>query len=161
MTPLTLPAGMPAAIADVARAAGASRVETGGFIIGSSETSHGSVLALTGQADIERREHLFRVGGLALARLFDWTEECELSVLAQWHTHRYEAFLSRTDLEHGLNVPGFHTTVVPDYEQASPDPSRWGWWTYNGVAWASAPAPVLVETAFQTVTFEKGSVVEH
>lgn len=159
--PLTLPAGMTQTIARVARAAGTELVETGGFILGRPGSGAGTVLALTGDSDVDRQKHLFHVGGLALATLFDWAEERELSVLAQWHTHRYKAFLSDTDLEHGFNVRGFHTSVVPDYETASPDPADWGWWTYTGDEWTPAAAPAVGNAAFLTITFEKGRVHEH
>jgi hypothetical protein len=159
--PLTMPFAMTHAIASVARAGGAELVETGGFILGQADTSTGSVLALTGKADIGRDEHLFHVGGLALTTLFDWADDHELSVLAQWHTHRRGAFLSETDLLHGLNVPGFHTSVVPDYEQPSPDPSKWGWWTYQSGAWVPAATPKLTAVSFQTITFEQRAVHEH
>jgi hypothetical protein len=148
---------MAGAIATVARTAGAQLVETGGFILGAPDQPLGTVLALTGEKGIARRKDLFHVSGLALTALFDFADEHELTVLAQWHTHRRSAFLSKTDIEHGLNVPGFHTSVVPFYEHASPRPSEWGWWTYAG-GWVATSAPTVAPHAFRTVTFEEGRV---
>jgi hypothetical protein len=157
----SLPAQMASDIAATARMAGVRLVETGGFVLGNPDDSAGTVLALTGEVDIERREQLFHVGGLALSTLFEWADEQELSVLAQWHTHRRQAFLSKMDVEQGLNVPGFVTSVVPDFERASPAPDRWGWWTYNGAAWAPTAPPAVTTAPFRTVTFERGRVHEH
>jgi hypothetical protein len=160
MSPLLLPAGLPARIAFEARAAGARVIETGGFILGAPDAP-ASVLALTGEMGITRRRDLFHVTGLALATLFEWVEERDLTVAAQWHTHGRHAFLSETDLEHGFNVPGFTTTVVPYYRQASPDPADWGWWRFNGDKWVAVPAPSLVSSEFSAITFEEGHVDEH
>jgi hypothetical protein len=160
MSALRLPADMPARIAFEARVAGAHAVETGGFILGAPEAP-ASVLALTGEKGITRRRDLFHVSGLAMATLFEWVEERELTVAAQWHTHGRRAFLSETDLEYGFNVPGFTTTVVPFYRQASVDPADWGWWTFDDGEWAAVPAPPLVSSGFSVITFEEGCVDEH
>ena len=114
MSALLLPEGMSARIAFEARAAGARNVETGGFILAPPDAP-ASVLALTGEKSITRRRDLFLVDGLAMATLFEWVVEHELTVAVQWHTHGGRAFLSETDLEHGFNVLGFTTTVVPYY----------------------------------------------
>lgn len=161
MSALTLPADMPAAIAAVAREAGQSTTETGGFILADAGSTHGTVLASAGERGIERHRDLFHVSGLAISTLFEWVEEAEMTVLAQWHSHRGEAYLSKTDLEHGFNVPGFHTTVVPFYANASADPADWGWWTCDGRAWIEIPAPGLAAAGFSVITFEEGRVDEH
>lgn len=159
--PITMPASMSATIADVARIAGRRPVETGGFILGRAGTDRGDVLALTGEVGVERRRDLFIVDGLALAALFDWADDHDLSVIAQWHTHRGRAGLSKTDLEHGLNVPGFHTAVVPFYASASPEPATWGWWTFDRSWKSSAPPRTDAGLSHQTITFEHGAVHEH
>jgi len=151
---------MPARIAAEARAAGADRVETGGFIL-EGERGAASVLALTGEKGITRRRDLFHVSGLALATLFDWAEDHELTIAAQWHTHGRRAFLSDTDLEYGFNVSGFTTTVVPYFRQASPDAKHWGWWIFDSGEWVAVPAPESVPGSFSVITFEEGRVDEH
>ena len=160
MSVLLLPDRIPARIAAEARAAGAHLVETGGFILAGAQ-GPASVLALTGERGITRRRDLFHVSGLALASLFEWAEDRELSVVAQWHTHGGGAFLSRTDLEYGFNVHGFTTTVVPFYSQASPDANNWGWWTFDSGEWGAVPAPESVPAPFSVITFEEGRVDEH
>lgn len=160
MSALLLPTGMPPRIATEARASGAYTVETGGFILSALE-GPASVLALTGERGVVRRRDLFRVSGLAMATLFEWVEERELTVAAQWHTHGRRAFLSETDVEHGFNVPGFTTTVVPHYRTASADVASWGWWTYDDREWAAVSPPALVSSNFSVITFEEGRIDEH
>ena len=160
MSALLLPTGMPARIAAEARAAGVHIVETGGFILGAPERPP-SVLAITGEKGITRRRDLFHVSGLAMATLFEWVENRELTVAAQWHTHGRGAFLSKTDLEYGFNVRGFTTTVVPYYRAASADPAEWGWWIFDDGEWVAAPTPAPVWSGFSIITFEEGRVDEH
>ena len=160
MSALLLPEGMSARIAFEARAAGARNVETGGFILAPPDAP-ASVLALTGEKGITRRRDLFLVDGLAMATLFEWVVEHELTVAAQWHTHGGRAFLSETDLEYGFNVLGFTTTVVPYYRNASADPADWGWWTFVDGEWGAVPAPALVPSSLSIITFEEGRVDEH
>jgi hypothetical protein len=160
MRALLLPAAMPARIAFEARAGGADNVETGGFILGAPGAT-ASILALTGEKGITRQRDLFLVDGLAMATLFEWVDARDLTVAAQWHTHGRRAFLSETDLEYGFNVPGFTTTVVPYYRNASADPADWGWWTFDDGEWVATMAPPLVPSGFSVITFEEGRVDEH
>lgn len=124
--------------------------------------AHGpvSVLAFAGNRDVHRERGLFHVGSRAIAALFDWASAHSLRVVAQWHSHRYEAFLSETDLAYGFDVPGFRNCVVPDYERPSQDPADWGWWVFDG-AWTETPPPAVVEGGFDVITFEAGHVREH
>lgn len=158
MNHLVLPADMARSIAETAAVAGRDLVETGGFILRGYDAAEPSVLALTGQKGIERRMGLFLVSGLALSSLFEWADEHELTLAAQWHSHRFEAFLSKTDLEHGFDVPQFRTAVVPWYEQASPDPADWGWWQFDGKAWVAQAAPSTASGEFIVVTFDEDGV---
>jgi hypothetical protein len=158
-TALSLPRGLPDRIAAEARAAGASAVETGGYLLAEGSQPV-SVLALTGTQDIHRERGIFHIGSRAMATLFDWASVRSLRVVAQWHSHRYEAFLSETDLAYGFNVPGFRTCVVPDYEQPSSDPRDWGWWLFDQ-EWMETSAPVVVTGPFDVITFEAGNVREH
>jgi len=120
--PLTIPRRAAERIAAEARLAGSRPTETGGFLL--SVDGGPSLGARTSPASTASRRgrDLLHVGGLALASLFEWADAHELTVAAQWHTHRLRAFLSDTDLRYGLNVPGFRTAVVPNYRRASSDP---------------------------------------
>lgn len=159
MSIFTLPGGIAERIALEARTAGADLVETGGFVLVGED--HRAILALTGNAGISREEKLFVVAIPATAALFDWAAERDVRVAAQWHSHRYEAFLSETDLAHGFNVPDFRTTVVPNYEDPSADPASWGWWQFQTDEWVATAAPAVTDEQFSMITFEAGNVTEH
>jgi hypothetical protein len=158
MSSFCIPASMGALIADAAQEAGVKLLETGGFVLGPTGTDRSTVLALSGERGVDRMSRLFRVSGLAIASLFDWADERDLRILAQWHSHRLEAFLSETDLKHGFNVPGFRTAVVPHYEEPSSNPADWGWWMYDEDSWVETPAPATTVDEFTVVTFEEGRV---
>jgi hypothetical protein len=160
VNPLTIPRAAAARIATEARLAGSRPTETGGFLLAVPGGSV-SVLALAGENGVRRGRDLLHVGGLALASLFEWAEAHELTVAAQWHSHRLHAFLSDTDLRYGLNVPGFRTAVVPNYSRASSDPADWGWWVYDAKQWVETAAPMLGDTPVTVITFEEGRVHEH
>jgi len=158
MNDLVLPNGLGIAVAGLAREAGRALVETGGFILRPYDTACASTLAVAGAAGITRRRGLFAITPLALGELFEFADEHELTVTAQWHSHRFEAFLSRTDLAHGFDVPGFHTAVVPYFEVASADPADWGWWQYGEQGWTESIAPQSVEGDVSLVTFDEDGV---
>jgi hypothetical protein len=158
MNDVVLPGAMVDRIAGATVMAARDLVETGGFILRGYNAAEASVLALTGEKGIERRIGLFVVSGLALAALFEWADEHDLTLAAQWHSHRFEAFLSETDLKYGFGVPGFKTAVVPWYEQASPNSADWGWWQYDGKAWVAQAAPATGAGRFTVVTFDEDGV---
>ena len=159
MTGFDLSDRLASAIAGTVREAGRSVGETGGFLLAPEGSAAVSVSALAGHHGITRRRDLFMVSGAALAMLFEWADERSLSIVAQWHSHRRGAFLSRTDLAYGLNVPGFHSTVVPFYKDPPADFSDWGWWTYEGGEWdASSPARRGAAEDFLQVTFDENGV---
>lgn len=160
MSAFTIPSALSERIADVARDSGTQLVEAGGFVLGPMGTERGTVLALTGEEGIDRSWGLFRVSGLAVATVFEWAADHELRILSQWHSHRFEAFLSKTDLDHGFNVPGFRSAIVPYYEQPSSDPRDWGWWMYQHGSWVETAAPELDGGDFSVITFEEGRVHE-
>lgn len=161
MSEFSIPTQMSATIASKVRASGTTMLETGGFTLAPYGTDSGTVLALSGEIGIERSWGLFEVSGLAIAALFDWADDHELRVLSQWHSHRFEAFLSKTDLAHGFNVPGFRTAVIPNFERPSADPTAWGWWRYTEDKWVITPPPVPSDTSFEVITFEEHHVREH
>jgi hypothetical protein len=159
MTGFDMSAKVAAAVAGTAREAGRSVGETGGFLLAPEGSEAVSVSALAGHRGITRRRDLFMVSGAALAMLFEWADDLDLTIVAQWHSHRRGAFLSRTDLEYGLNVPGFHSAVVPFYKDPSVNFLDWGWWTYEGGRWiASNPARKVADDDFLQVTFDEEGV---
>jgi hypothetical protein len=139
---------------------GSKRVETGGFFLarsGGEETA--TVLALAGEDGITRHRGLFGVSGIALDRLFAYAEEEGLRVPAQFHSHGGRAFLSPTDLAHGLSVRGFVSCIVPFWNDPPADPHNWGWWRCDGDAWNTEPSPEVAEhTSVCVVRFDEGGV---
>lgn len=156
----SLPTEMARVIALTACAAGTLDHETGGFVIAND---HGQpvTLALTGERGIERASNLFRVSTRAVATLFDWVAQRQLTVSAQWHSHRLGAFLSDADVRYGFNVTGFHTCVVPNYTRPSNDPKHWGWWTFDGHHWNRMDPPAPCRSTFSVITFQEGEIYEH
>ena len=95
---------------------GDRHAETGGFLLAAEDNAdRATVLALGGQSGIVRRRNLFTISGGAIERLFSWAGDTELRIRAQVHSHAHGAFLSRTDLQHGFDVDGFITAVVPHF----------------------------------------------
>jgi len=160
MTLACLPIDMSTAIAMSARTAGKLGQETGGFII-ANDCGESVTLALAGQRGIERAWNLFRVSSGGIATLFDWVAQRGLTVSAQWHSHRRDAFLSEVDIRYGFNVTDFRTCVVPNYASPSDDPTQWGWWTFDGHRWRDTNPPTSCNTPFNIVTFEEGEIHEH
>jgi hypothetical protein len=159
MNELRIPVTMAEQIAAEATTCGQRGGETGGFLLAPAGSREGaSVLALAGEIGVERRRDLFRISGIALAALFEWADDHDLAIAAQWHSHRLGAFLSETDLAYGFNVPGFRSAVVPNYLRASADPAEWGWWRYHEGSWQTTPAPTPVETPCSSILFEEGRV---
>lgn len=141
---LRLPLDAVTAIRDEVLSFGASRVETGGFLLAPVDDARGiTVLALAADAGITRRRGLFGVSGIALDRLFTWADAESLRVPAQFHSHGGRAFLSPTDLAHGLSVRGFVTCIVPFWNDPPRDPSEWGWWRFDGNNWRNEEPPEL------------------
>jgi hypothetical protein len=149
---LAIPRAAVGAILEDVLAFGSKRVETGGFLltpIGGGGTV--TVLALAGEDGIRRRRGLFGVSGIALDRLFAFAEEEGLRVPAQFHSHGGRAFLSPTDLAHGLSVRGFVSCIVPFWNDPPADPRDWGWWRYDGEAWKPESSPEVAEDASMCV----------
>ena len=153
------PAAIDALTSEVA-AWGARRVETGGFLLADAArpSQAGDIVALAASAGIVRRRLLFGVSGAAIAQLFDWAADNGLRICAQVHSHQGNAFLSRTDIEHGFAVEGFVTAVVPFFAAPSRDPRRWGWWSYREGRWQTCLAPMLVSGRAQIVHFDEGGI---
>ena len=65
--------------------------------------------------------------------------------------------MSECDVDHGLSVEGFVTTIVPHFATPPRDPSRWGWWRYEG-AWIPLAAPRCSSTPASVITFDEDGV---
>jgi hypothetical protein len=154
---LVLPSGaVRAVVSDVARF-GREGVETGGFFLAAtgSERVHG--VAYAGTRGIVRRRDLLRVSDLALDSLFAHTEANDLWIPAQYHSHRFQAFMSKCDLEHGLSVEGFVTTIVPFFADPPANASAWGWWRFDEW-WLPLPPPPIVRGDVVSVSFDEEGV---
>lgn len=153
MTEITITDTAVATVISEVAAWGERDVETGGFLLAGDDSAVSRV-ALAGSTGIHRDRAQFVVSGRALAILFAFANEHDLAILAQFHSHRGRAFLSRTDLRHGFSVDGFITTVLPGFASPPGNPAAWGWWSYHGEWIPSAPAAVAAGDA-QVVRFDE------
>lgn len=155
--PLTVAsAAIETVVADVRRF-GAGNVETGGFLLAPVETETITAVALAGEIGIVRRRDLFQVSDLALDRLFANADDSDFWIPAQFHSHGLVAELSRCDIEHGLAVEHFVSTIVPWYADPPLDAAAWGWWQYDS-RWTRIDAPAIVPGASVTVVFDENGV---
>jgi hypothetical protein len=145
-----------AIIADVTRF-GAESLETGGFLLAPRDEKTIATVALAGTAGIVRRRRMFQVSEIALDRLFAHADRHELWIPAQFHSHGGAAFMSPTDVDHGLSVEGFVTTIVPDFASPPANPSQWGWWRYDD-AWTPIASPRLAAGAVSVISFDEDGV---
>lgn len=156
---LRLPDDAIAPILDEVRAYGATRKETGGFLLSPIDSSQTVVtVAFAGTVGITRWWGQFGISGRALDRLFTWADEKQLRIAAQFHSHGGRAFLSPTDLAHGLNVRGFTTSVIPSFKAPPSDPGRWGWWKFDGEKWNRETPPTITNGTVSTVIFDEHGV---
>ncbi|MHB1242690.1 MAG: hypothetical protein ACYC1P_04725 [Gaiellaceae bacterium] len=154
---LILPeAATTAIVADVTRH-GEEHVETGGFLLAPRDADTISIVALAGTVGIVRRRDLLQVSERALDRLFAHADEHDLWLPAQFHSHGLEAFMSTTDINHGLSVEGFISMIVPHYEAPPINPSAWGWWRYQD-AWTSIAPPKASLGAVFVIKFDEDGV---
>jgi hypothetical protein len=147
-------------ILDDVRDYGAKRKETGGFLLSPlDDPARIGCVAFAGALGITRRYGLFGISGAALDRLFTWADDHSLRIPAQFHSHGGRAFLSPTDLAHGLSVRGFVTCVIPFFREPPDDPARWGWWRFDGRKWLIETPPALYEDgAIPSVIFDERGV---
>jgi hypothetical protein len=158
---LRLPDEAISPILDEVCAYGARRKETGGFLLSAiDEPERVVVVALAGTVGITRWWGQFGISGGALDRLFTWADEHDLRIAAQFHSHGGRAFLSPTDLAHGLNVRGFVTCVIPSFKAPPREVERWGWWKFDGRTWKPEPPPTTANGTVTTVTFDERGVGE-
>lgn len=154
---LTLPRAGANAVIEEARRYGTLSLETGGFLLAPRGSEQITSVACAGSTGIARRPELFQVSERALDCLFEHAEERDLWIPAQFHSHMFEAALSLCDLQHGLSVEGFQTTIVPFFHSPPSDPVRWGWWQYR-TAWEPVNAPASSDAAVQVVSFDADGV---
>lgn len=155
MSGLALPVDAVKILLDEVRLHGARTEESGAFLLShEQEPDQIAFVALPSDLGARRRANLFEVPAPALAILFEWAAEEELMIRAQVHSHKRGAFLSWTDLEHGFNVEGFITCVVPRYAHPPNDPCAWGWWEFRGGDWCRREAPAVAAGAAERVRFD-------
>jgi hypothetical protein len=132
-------------------------LETGGFLLAPRGAKQITSVACAGNTGITRRPELFQVSERALDRLFAHAEEHDLWIPAQFHSHMFEAGLSLCDLEHGLSVEGFQTTVIPFFHTPPADPALWGWWQYSA-SWKTVSAPNACSAPVKIIAFDEDGV---
>lgn len=145
-------------VAEVARF-GTVRVETGGFLLAPRDSDAVTIVALAGTVGIVRRRDLFQISDLALDRVFSYADEHDLWIPAQFHSHGMAAFMSECDVEHGLSVAGFVTTIVPYFAAPPADPAGWGWWRYQG-EWTPISPPRTTTAHVTVICFDEDNVGE-
>lgn len=137
---------------------GAHRVETGGFVLVHRGDSVAKTVALAGDIGIHRDPRLFDISGAANDKLQDWAIDQDSIISVQWHTHRFEAYMSETDLTCGINLPGMITAIIPDFESPPESPEDWGWWIFSEDGWQTISPPVSVEGDVALVRFDERGV---
>ncbi|MGE3449036.1 MAG: hypothetical protein AB7H92_15820 [Microbacteriaceae bacterium] len=138
---------------------GQTGVESGGFLV-NDDTGRVVVVACAGTTGISRSWGLFRISGAALDRLFTWCEDRDQTIGAMFHSHEHMAFLSMTDREHGLNVRGMTSVVLPSFAKPPSDPAAWAWFVYDGSDWVPLDPWPLSSTGVSVVTFDEDGVHE-
>lgn len=132
-------------IIEETRTFGRRVLETGGFLLLPRDAPTVSLVAFAGAVGIARGRDLFEISERALDRLFVFADDHDLWAPIQFHSHRLGAFLSRTDMEHGLCAEGFISVVVPTYAAPPDSVTQWGWWRFESGAWV-AIGPCAVGT---------------
>jgi proteasome lid subunit RPN8/RPN11 len=156
--PLTVPDTAASAIASEVRRYGVVSVETGGFLLAPLGTEAVSIVAFAGAKGIKRDRLYLEISEIALDRLFGFAEDKQCWVPAQFHSHAGPAFLSRTDREHGLRVPGFISAVVPDFAEPSARMTAWAWFRFDQGGWHSVSSPPAAQRDLCQVTFDEEGV---
>jgi len=156
--PLTVPREISSAIADEVRRYGKMNVETGGFLLAPQGTEAVSTVAFASVKGIVRHRLRFQISEIALDRLFGFAESTGCWIPAQFHSHAGCAFLSRTDREHGLRVPGFISAVIPDFADPPAEVTAWTWWRFNQGDWAPASSPHTAKRDLRQVIFAEEGI---
>ena len=139
------------------KAYGAVPQETGAFLLSREDAPDElSLVAVPGSKGVRRHRNFFEISADTMGELFDRAADEALMIRAQLHSHRRSAFLSRTDLEHGFDVEGFVTCVVPRYADPPNDPALWSWWRFEGGSWNRCPAPAVISGPCEQIDFARG-----
>jgi hypothetical protein len=135
-------------------------VETGLFLASPRGSDTATAVAFAGTRGVERHRGRLALSGRAISQLLRFLNENGLVALAQVHSHRGPAGLSRTDLDHGFSVEGFTSAVIPYYRRPAHDPQAWGWWRYQDGRWRPTDAFRLTAATPATiaVTFDEDGV---
>ncbi len=155
---------IPISLADLVHehvaAYGALDVETGLFLAGPRGSDTATAVALAGTRGVERHWGRLALSGRAISQLLRFLSERDLVALAQVHSHRGPAGLSRIDLAHGFSVEGFTSAVIPYYGRPAHDPQAWGWWRYQQGHWQPTDPFTLTPAAPATiaVTFDEDGI---
>jgi hypothetical protein len=138
---------------------GTVNVESGGFLLAALGADV-AVVALTGsaRAGIVRRSNQFIISGVAVEALCEWADDNGLRIVAQFHSHRHEAFLSPIDQVGGMRVQGFTSIVIPRFADPESDVASWGWWNFDAGEWRACPAFDKVVGDVRIVTFDEEGV---
>jgi hypothetical protein len=157
MSGLTIREGAVDLLVAEVEAYGTLPAETGAFLMAREDAPDElALVAVPGSAGVVRRRDLFEASAEALAGLFDRATDEGLVIRAQLHSHRRGAFLSRTDLEHGFDVEGFVTCVMPRYSSPPRDPALWTWWRFEAGSWVEQAAPTVISGDCERVDFATG-----
>ena len=154
-----LPDSAIAAMTAHVRSHGALGVETGGLIIADA-AGRPQAVACAGDTGITRRPGLFKMSGAALDQLFTVCEARAWNVVAMFHSHAVDAFLSTTDRELGLNIRGFTSIVIPEYANAPADPTSWAWFSFDGTRWRDDQPWQTVDATIRVLDFDEDGVRE-
>lgn len=161
MSPLQIGSDAVATIVtDVARY-GALGVETGALLLTPPGQATVTLVALAGTAGIERRAGLLVFTSAALNPLFSYAEDNGFQVRAQVHSHKHEAFLSKTDKAGNIRMPGFIAAVIPDFATPTSNVATWGWWTFEESDWKRGAPPTVTRLNTKFITFDAGGIHEH
>jgi hypothetical protein len=155
---LELPAGAGRVIASDVGRYGALGVETGGFLLALTGTGSVSTVAFAGTRGITRHRLRLQISEIALDQLFGFAEQHSSWVPAQFHSHAGKAFLSQTDREYGLRVPGFISAVIPEFTEPPEHPDAWTWWRFDGPDWNETSRPQAGSGDVRQVIFDEDGV---
>lgn len=143
------------------RVRGVEVVETGGYLLVERGKPTVTEVAISGSKGVLRHPRLYDVSGAANEELQDWAFERGLIIAAQWHTHRFGAYMSDTDLTSGINIPGMITAIIPEFENPPTDHRAWGWWMFEEGEWRDVAPPTLVPGDTQAVVFDEDGCVRN
>jgi hypothetical protein len=158
---LTLTAAVVDEVITETAAFGSARLETGGFLMASAGSNAVCSVAMAGDAGIVRTWNQFQISDQALDRLFSYADSNQLWLPIQFHSHQFDAGMSRTDAQHGLRVEGFISAILPTFAHPPDAVGEWNWWQFTSGRWRGCPPPVVVPAPVSlVVSFDEGGVRE-